>query len=353
MIRLEGVSKRYGAVVALDKSDLAVDKGEFVTLLGSSGSGKTTLLNVIAGMIAPTTGRVLVDGEDITSLPPNRRNLGMVFQNYALLPHMTIFENIAFPLRIRGVSNAEIRKRVMDVLDIIRLPQIAQRKPRELSGGQQQRVSLARCIVYNPSLILMDEPLGALDRRLREQMQVEIKKIQTESGITMLYVTHDQEEALSMSDRIVLMDNGKILQIGSPSDLYFRPKSLFAATFLGMSNILRGRFTTASGGGICLPGGEEIRLSSETPMTGEIGCAMVRPENVKLAGPDAQPNTNEVVGELVMSVMLGGITNHHVELADGTRLIAQEQTRIDRAPPLRGERIRLRWEASDTIGLPE
>ena len=227
MIELDGVAKSYGDVHALRRTDLSIAKGEFVTLLGPSGSGKSTLLNLIAGMIAPSAGRIVIDGRDATTLPTNQRGLGMVFQNYALMPHMTVFENIAFPLQVRRLPKAEIRRKVAEALDLIQLGHVADRRPRELSGGQQQRVSLARCIVYNPALILMDEPLGALDKKLREQMQLEIKRLHAELGITMLYVTHDQDEALTMSDRIVLMNGGRIEQQGTPDALYFKPETVF------------------------------------------------------------------------------------------------------------------------------
>ena len=235
---MRGVAKRYGPVVALNAVDLTVRKGEFLTLLGPSGSGKTTLLNVIAGTVAPTTGRLWIGGRDVTDLPSSERRLGMVFQNYALFPHMTIFENVAFPLRVRKLPWTEIKRRVAEALVLVRLPDVGARKPRELSGGQQQRIAIARCLVYNPDLILMDEPLGALDKKLRDQMQLEIKRLHSNLGVTVLYVTHDQEEALVMSDRICLMNAGRIEQLGDPHELYFQPKSVFAADFLGDSNIL-------------------------------------------------------------------------------------------------------------------
>ena len=351
MIVLEGVSKHYGDVVALDTTDLTVSKGEFVTLLGSSGSGKTTLLNVVAGMVTPTAGRVMIDGKDMTYVPSNKRNIGMVFQNYALMPHMTIFENIAFPLRIRRTPSAEIKRRVTEVLEIIQLPHVANRKPSELSGGQQQRISLARCIAYNPSIVLMDEPLGALDRRLREQMQLEIKKIQTELGITMLYVTHDQEEALSMSDRIALMEHGKIVQIGTPRDLYFEPRSVFAATFLGTSNILRGNVDAATGA-MKLANGSVVRVGGKPERSGQ-ASALVRPENVKVGTAPADANFNAVKGVLKMTVMLGATTNHYVELEDGTQFVAEELTSRDTAPLPQGAPVTVSWCPSSMLAIAE
>ena len=231
-LRISGLCKRYGDFVALAPTDLDVAQGEFLTLLGPSGSGKTTLLSLIAGLAVPDEGKMLINGVDVTYGAPYERDIGMVFQNYALFPHMTIEENIAFPLKMRKVDSATARRRTAEALEMVRLPQLGKRFPKELSGGQQQRIALARCLVYRPSIILMDEPLGALDKKLRDQMQLEIKRIHRELGTTIVYVTHDQEEAMTMSDRICLMNGGKIEQLGTPSDLYFRPRNLFVADFL-------------------------------------------------------------------------------------------------------------------------
>ena len=237
-LRTRGVSKTYGHVVALAGADIEMREGEFLTLLGPSGSGKTTLLMAIAGLNDPDGGEIWIDGRLATYTPPHERGLGMVFQNYALFPHMTIFENIAFPLRMRRRKADSIRSEVERVLEIVQLPDVAGRYPRELSGGQQQRIALARCFVYQPSIILMDEPLGALDKKLRDALQREVKHLHENLGITVLYVTHDQEEAMVMSDRICLMNDARIEQIGTPADLYFQPRSVFAADFLGESNLL-------------------------------------------------------------------------------------------------------------------
>src|SRR5665213_2550370 len=237
-LSVRDLSKTYGEVMALAGASLDLAEGEFLTLLGPSGSGKTTLLMIVAGLVPPTGGEVWIDGKLATYAPPDKRDIGVVFQNYALFPHLTIRENIAFPLQMRRMPAARIASEVDRVLDIVQLPHVAERLPRELSGGQQQRIALARCMVYGPSIILMDEPLGALDRKLRDQMQLEIKGLHSRLGITVLYVTHDQEEALAMSDRICLMNNGRIEQIGTPQDLYFRPRTIFVADFLGESNIL-------------------------------------------------------------------------------------------------------------------
>src|SRR3569623_2064786 len=285
MVELRGVSKRYGEVFALSSVDLAVRKGEFVTLLGPSGLGKTTFLNLIAGTTPPSSGRIMIDGRDATALPPSQRGLGMVFQNYALMPHMTGFENIAFPLRVRRMAKAEIAHKVNEVLKLIHLPDIAARKPRELSGGQQQRVALARCIVYNPSLILLDEPLGALDKKLREQMLLEIKRIHAELGITMLNVTHDQDEALTMSDRIVLMSGGRVEQQCGPEALYIKPRSVFAAGFIGDANLFDVNVRGVDSATVSLTSTELQATSGIPPFPvkpGDKVTLLVRPENIRL-----------------------------------------------------------------------
>src|SRR4051812_4109501 len=281
MVQITGLRKDYGGIVALHETSLNVLAGEFLTLLGPSGSGKTTLLNLIAGMSAPSGGEIVINGRNVTDLPAEKRGIGMVFQNYALMPHMTIFQNIAFPLQIRRVAAAEIKRRVAEVLEVVRLPQVAGRKPKELSGGQQQRVSLARCIVYNPSLILMDEPLGALDKNLREQMQLEIRRLHAELGITMIYVTHDQEEALNMSDRILLMNGGQAEQIASPHDLYFSPCSRFAAEFIGSSTLLPAE--VCGSGAVRLEDGTVVRVNRGAK-SGK-GHLMIRPESVAVIPP--------------------------------------------------------------------
>jgi putative spermidine/putrescine transport system ATP-binding protein len=356
MVRLERCTKRYGGVTALAEIDLAIAKGEFVTLLGPSGSGKTTLLNLIAGMVTPSTGRIFINGKDATELPPSRRGLGMVFQHYALMPHMTVFDNIAFPLRVRRLPRAEITRKVAEVLEIVQLPQVAGRKPRELSGGQQQRISLARCIVYNPAIILMDEPLGALDKKLREDMQLEIKRLHRELGITMLYVTHDQEEALVMSDRIVLLSGGRVAQIGTPDDLYHRPQSRFVADFLGQSNLLEGRVED-HGPPVRIRTADGLMLRSEPlpsePVTafqvGESVSVMVRPENVTIATrTDAMGQSeNTVDGTVAESITLGGVVRHYVTGPGGRTFISVEFNRPGLRLLEKGTPVRLAWRAVD------
>ncbi len=246
-IHIEALTKNYESFKAVDNISLAVAPGEFVTLLGSSGSGKTTTLMAVAGFVAPTSGTIRIGDRDISRLPPEKRGLGVVFQSYALFPHYDVFENIAFPLRLRRLPEADIRAKVARALELVDLGPLAKRRIAALSGGQQQRVALARAIVFSPPVLLMDEPLGALDRKLREQLQSEIKRIQRDIGATVLYVTHDQEEALSMSDRLAIMRHGRIAQIGAPDDVYARPASPFAARFLGESNFVPVRFLGRDG----------------------------------------------------------------------------------------------------------
>jgi putative spermidine/putrescine transport system ATP-binding protein len=356
MVELKGVTKRYGDVVALSTIDLAIAKGEFVTLLGPSGSGKTTLLNMIAGMIAPTSGRVFLDGVDATERPPSQRGLGMVFQNYALMPHMTVFENIAFPLRVRKVPSAEIRTRVAEVLGLVRLPGIEKRKPRELSGGQQQRVSLARCIVYNPRLILMDEPLGALDKKLRGEMQLEIKRIHSELGITMINVTHDQDEALTMSDRIVLLNQGRIEQDSTPEDVYFHPRTVFAADFIGDANLIsarvgghapRGCVFAATAFGVVTA----TRPAFEAASGSEV-MLLVRPENVHVRSDRAEGEANACSGTVRDSIVLGGVVKHHVSVDGAGEMVVQEANHLRRAALSPGQKVVLSWSADDCVVLP-
>lgn len=348
VVGLKGVSRRYGDIVALDCLDLVVEKGEFLTLLGPSGSGKTTLLNIIAGMIAPSSGRVEIDDRDVTDLPTRERGLGMVFQNYALMPHMSVFDNIAFPLRVRRIREREIRDLVAEVLDVVNLRNLGSRKPRELSGGQQQRVAIARCLVYKPSLILMDEPLGALDKKLREQLQLEIKRLHSDLGVTVVYVTHDQEEALTLSDRICLMNQGKIEQLGTPHALYFDPKTVFAAQFLGESNVL--------GATISESNAQETILGSSTgvikgpPMaidTGAKATIVIRPENVRRLRPDERA-CNELTGDLVETTFVGGATRYYVKTDMGSVFVVKELTNKNSSAEANGK-VRIGWAAEHTL----
>ncbi len=347
-LRIESLSKTYGNVVALKPTSLNVSPGEFITLLGPSGSGKTTLLLMLAGLVAPDSGRIWIDGSDSTTTPVFKRGIGMVFQNYALFPHLTVFENIAFPLRMRRMSEAEIRLGVERVLSVVHLSHAADRLPRQLSGGQQQRVALARCAVYEPSVILMDEPLGALDKKLRDSMQIEIKRLHTELGTTILYVTHDQEEAMAMSDRICLMRESAIEQIGTPDDLYFRPRSVFAADFLGGANILPGRVRAANAGRLVveIAGGVAVGAADiGNVQPGEMVDVMVRPEHFTLGAGDGDGNRIEVIVDQPMVV--GPVTRYYCRLPSGEPIVALALTTGPRrlAP---GARITLTWSSERT-----
>jgi putative spermidine/putrescine transport system ATP-binding protein len=340
MVRLVDIDKSYGAVQALAPTSLEVAKGEFLTLLGPSGSGKSTILNVIAGMVSPSNGSVWIDGEDVTSVQPSKRGIGMVFQNYALMPHMTIFENIAFPLRIRKVPKAEVRERVLRVLETVHLPNVANRKPKELSGGQQQRVSIARCLVYNPALILMDEPLGALDKGLREHMQLEIRRLHRELGVTMIYVTHDQEEALNMSDRIMLMNGGRVEQIATPLDIYRSPVTRFAAESIGNSVFLSARHDGQ--GAASLEDGSIVNVRHGAAKG--TGHVMVRPESMRMLHDRSLAlGENVVAGELQDTLVTGAIIKHFVRLPNGTLMTVQELANERRTILARGADVFVAW----------
>ncbi|WP_108659606.1 ABC transporter ATP-binding protein [Acuticoccus kandeliae] len=272
----QGLEMRFGLLVALEPTDITVAVGEFLTLLGPSGSGKSTLLQLVCGLLEPAGGTVLIDGKDQTGVPVYQRDIGLVFQHYALFPHLTVGENVAFPLKMRGIAGAEAKAKVKAALEMVHLGHLGHRFPRELSGGQQQRVALARCFVYEPSIILMDEPLGALDKKLRDEMQIEIKRLHRETGATIIYVTHDQEEALAMSDRICVMNHAKVEQIGTPHEIYSRPRTEFAANFIGLSNIFRGE---RSDGRLVTPHGA-FTVPADAPGTG--AAIVVRPEQLTL-----------------------------------------------------------------------
>ncbi|CAN5863475.1 ABC transporter ATP-binding protein [soil metagenome] len=321
VLELAGVRKRYDSVVAVDAVDLTREIGEFLTLLGPSGSGKTTTLMMVAGLQQPDAGRILLNGVSVEKLPPYRRDVGMVFQNYALFPHMTVRRNVAFPLEMRGTPAAEIARLVDEALALVRLPDHGDRLPRQLSGGQQQRVALARAMVYRPALLLMDEPLGALDRKLREQLQLEIKRVHRERGISVLYVTHDQEEALTMSDRIAVFNKGRIEQIGTPEELYDRPATRFVASFIGDTNFLEGRVLGCALG-VCEieTAAGRIEASARTPLAaGARVFVAVRPERVVLAS--AQAAGEGLGGVITEQVFLGTGRKYVVRLADGAEVV--------------------------------
>ncbi|WP_243772117.1 ABC transporter ATP-binding protein [Burkholderia anthina] len=353
-LKASKVRKSYGQVTALEETSLEMKEGEFLTLLGPSGSGKTTLLMAIAGLNPPDSGEIWIDGKLATYLPPFQRDLGMVFQSYALFPHMTIFDNVAFPLRMRKVAENAIRQRVEQVLETVQLPHVAGRLPRELSGGQQQRIALARCFVYGPSIILMDEPLGALDKKMRDALQLEIKHLHENMGTTVLYVTHDQEEAMVMSDRICLMNNARIEQIGTPDEIYFRPRTVFAANFLGESNLLDAVVAESggNGSGLFLAGGDEIRVATRIDARrGTRMTAIVRPECMRVMA-DGEHEDNVLSGIVVDSVLTGSVTKLYIELDNGTAVKATQLTTERKQAFDRGQPVRVGWRRDQTVAIP-
>ncbi len=327
-LRFEGVSRHFGEVKAVDRADLEIRDGEFFSMLGPSGSGKTTCLRMIAGFDKPTFGHIYLYGQDVSDLPPYERDVNTVFQDYALFPHMTIDDNIAYGLMVKGVPRAERYKRVDEMLDLVRLPGFGHRKPSQLSGGQRQRVALARALINHPKVLLLDEPLGALDLKLRQQMQVELKSIQQRVGITFIFVTHDQEEALTMSDRMAVFNEGRIEQVGTPSEIYERPTSSFVAGFVGTSNLVSGEVAKR--------------------LTGSEKMFSIRPEKIHLNSPDSQPEADvlSVDGVVRDVVYLGLFTRYLVEIEGGDDLVVVEQnlksTSMD-VLAARGQKVRLHW----------
>jgi spermidine/putrescine ABC transporter ATP-binding subunit len=347
-LELIGLTKLYGDVVAADQVTLDISPGEFITLLGPSGSGKTTTLMMVAGFVLPTAGQILVNGEDIAFRPPHKRNVGMVFQNYALFPHMTVAENIAFPLKMRKWPREEIRQAVRDVLQLVRLPGFEERYPRQLSGGQQQRVALARALVFRPPVLLMDEPLGALDKKLREEMQLEIKHIQESTHITTIYVTHDQEEALTMSDRIAVMNAGRVEQVGTPRELYEQPVSPFVADFIGESNFMSGRIERGDGRYyLVMPDGWRIVIpAADNAQPGEQVSIALRPERIVIGDGSGD---NVVQGTIEEIIYVGEATKFRVVSEHGYSLTVKQPSRLETMRWRRGDRVRLSWNAADAV----
>ena len=333
-VSLEGVVKRFGDVVAVDGVDLEVRQGEFFSMLGPSGSGKTTCLRMIAGFERPTAGRVLLGGIDVADLPPYERDVNTVFQDYALFPHMTVLDNVAYGLMVRKVSRAERLTRANEALEMVRLSGFGDRKPGQLSGGQRQRVALARALIMRPSVLLLDEPLGALDLKLRQAMQVELKDIQQAVGLTFIYVTHDQEEALTMSDRLAVFNHGRIEQVGTPADVYERPSTGFVAGFVGVSNLIEGDAAVA--------------------IVGSPAAVSIRPEKIHLAlDVDSAVAEGECTATGVVSkvVYLGAVTRYVVRLDEGGELVVMQQnlrTSSMEALQVQGRRVRLTWQRQHT-----
>ncbi len=353
---LRGLRKSFGSAVAVDGVDLEVGRGEFVTLLGPSGSGKTTTLRMVAGFMSPSGGSIEIDGADMTRVPPYRRDVGMVFQNYALFPHMTAAQNIAFPLRMRRRPKAEIDRRVADALKLVKLADLGDRYPRQLSGGQQQRIALARAVVFEPRVLLMDEPLGALDRKLREALQLEIIRVSRELGATVLYVTHDQEEALVMSDRIAIFSAGRIEQLGGGEDLYDRPASLFVADFIGESNILRGRYEVdGAEGGWMTHGAARWRVGRAAAERaslddGAAAALVVRPERIRIVSDAGDAGAANSVEARVDEVLyLGPDTKYQLVLEGGQRITVREPREASGRELQRGDRVRLGWAVDDGL----
>ena len=361
-VDLRAVSKRFGEQVAVETVTLAIAHGEFFSLLGPSGCGKTTTLRIVAGFEAPTTGSVWLNGVEITTRPAHLRDIGMVFQHYALFPHLSVSENIAFPLRLRRIPEAEIGPRVTRALEMVRLPGLGARMPTELSGGQQQRVALARALVFRPAVVLLDEPLGALDLKLRKAMQLELKTLQRELGLTFIYVTHDQEEALTMSDRIAVMDRGRVLQVGDPRAIYERPASRFVADFIGVSNFLSGTVRELGAETvIALGGGGVVRAErAENLKVGQAVNVAVRPERMRLestasgTGAGPEQGTNALAGVIADVVFTGSDTQYFVELGASGVVMVRVPNDV---PPSghsevrRGERVWVRWEVGSTAIL--
>jgi spermidine/putrescine transport system ATP-binding protein len=349
-VRLLDVVKRFGEVVAVDHIDLEIQDGEFFSLLGPSGCGKTTTLRMIGGFEEPTSGLIELQGEDVTWLPPFKRNVNTVFQNYALFPHLTIYDNVAFGLRRKGVKDDEVKRRVSEMLELVELPGFERRKPTQISGGQAQRVALARALINKPAVLLLDEPLGALDLKLRKQMQVELKRIQQEVGITFIYVTHDQEEAMTMSDRIAVMNRGHLEQLGDPESLYERPSTRFVAGFLGISNLLPGSVAGTDGRYATVRMADDTNVRAPSALVGSNTAVNVgvRPEKIRLREPadDSPDGHNRLPGIVRDASYMGVSTQYQVEARGGARLTVYEQnveraTRAELWAP--GEEVLLTW----------
>lgn len=339
---------------AVQDVNLDIAPGEFMTFLGPSGSGKTTTLNMIAGFVSVTSGEILIADEDVARMPAHKRDIGMVFQHYALFPHMTAAQNVAFPLEQRKVSKDEIERRVKAALASVHLEDYAGRLPRQLSGGQQQRIAVARAIVYNPRVLLMDEPLGALDKHLREQLQSEITRLHRELGLTFVYVTHDQEEALALSDRIAVFNEGSIEQVGTPDELYESPRTVFVAEFLGDSNVLRGR---VSADGQTLNGSDyELALNRGRSRVGpgRSGAVVVRPERIHILteGQVAAPDHNVLEATVTEVVYLGAARKVVLEFPWGGRGLVREATRLASSAD-RGDRVRVAWAPEESVVVPD
>jgi spermidine/putrescine ABC transporter ATP-binding subunit len=351
-IALENLSKHFGDVVAVDEISLDIKSGEFMTFLGPSGSGKTTTLMMIAGFLIPTTGDIKLDDRSITTVAPYKRNIALVFQSYALFPHMTIFENIAFPLQMRRTPKDEIKKRVSWALELVQLRGFENRRPSQLSGGQQQRIAVARALVFEPPVLLLDEPLGALDAKLREGMQIELKQLHKRIGATILYVTHDQEEALTLSDRIIIFNEGRIAQVGTPDELYRLPENRFVADFIGETNFLTGKVLSTNGK-VC-----KIQLEDRIDMIGPLrdnldvpknwATYSLRPEKI-LIGDEVAEDTNAYEAIVEEFLYLGEFTKYHLRIGSSIELIAKSSNRMGRSILATGSKIKVGWDTLELL----
>lgn len=350
-IQLENISKYFGKFAAVDSVNLEINDGEFVTILGPSGSGKTTLLTLIAGFEDPTLGKILINGTDVIGLPPEKRNIGLLFQSYALFPHMTVYENIAFPLNVRKVPKQEIKGKVKDALSKVRLNEYGDRKISELSGGQQQRVALARSFVFEPSILLLDEPMSALDRKLRQDLQIEMRKLHESLGITTISVTHDQEEALTMSDRILILNHGKIEQFGTPAELYGKPANKFVAGFLGTANFFDGTVKLENNGKeiFVSDSGHQIEMENSGLGHGEQACLLVRPENIKM-NYVSEGAKDGIRGKIQAVIYLGSNSKYQVEIDEGQEILVNHQGLTHFRE---GEEVLLHWDSKDNWFIPE
>ena len=351
-LEFRGISKHYGAVRAVDNVDLLVPRSQFLTLLGPSGSGKTTMLMMIAGFIQPTAGEILMDGRQITHLPPERRNFGMVFQGYALFPHLSVFDNVAFPLKVRRKQPDDMKREVARALELVQLQALADRMPRQLSGGQQQRVALARALVFTPEVLLLDEPLGALDRKLRQEVQIELKQLHERIKTTFVYVTHDQEEALSMSDRIAIVRDGRFVQTGSPAELYENPATRFVAGFLGESNFIKGRVADVGGDGFTYSmGGKSFRQSSRANgiAVGEDVLLAMRPEKISVGVNPPDGQVNRVSGRVNSWNYFGANFHFTVETAELGSIAATCPAWRMAVEPRNGMALWLGWDADAAV----
>lgn len=330
-VELKKVEKRYGNVAAVHSLDLSIEPGEFVTLLGPSGCGKSTTLRMVAGFVKPNAGTITVGGKDVTGIPPHRREVGLVFQNYALFPHMSVQKNVEFGLKMRGVEASERRSRVDEALGLVKLGDYAERMPAQLSGGQQQRVALARALVIRPNVLLLDEPFGALDKQLRDHMRIELRDLQRELNISTLFVTHDQDEALSMSDRIVVMSEGTVCQVGGPNAIYEKPNSRFVADFMGRSNLFDARVVDGENGSKRLDAeGLSLDVDQNEPLNGSSAMVMVRPEKIDLLESEASLDGAVTVrGKIMTSVYLGSTVQYEVKVDDGPTVLVVRQNSED------------------------